>query len=475
MMNSRMWCFSAAWLAPLIGSMVIAVSDAQGQAGWSGAQSLGHVGYRPEEGVRLAGNARGDAAVVWQAPDGSLRLARAWRGGPFGSSRSIARSADGRPFVAMDDQGDLIVAWNYSDNALIVPPDAREGPSCCDRVRVAVLRADGRLVLGETLTSRKVSADVSAVAISAGGSTVAVLYEAAVAHLQSPYPRTGTPHLFVRTAQFGKPFGRSAGFGFARLAALRASHREVSVVYGSEREPPAPFYELGAGKAAMAEARVSLTGRRLDTRSLGDLGYKPNGILNEDVSSMQFGYDAHGDLAALFAGGQHKLVMAALRVGGGLRAQGIHTVPEPPRDRGFYAPDLAIAPSGRGIITWSGGYSRDQIGVAIGSLPSDRFRLAAVLTPLPPGRAVQNMDDAINSRGQAAIVLTASGPGGEEHDVLAILRSACGHFERPIVLAGFGDLEGETNPQVAIDTHGRGVVTWESSSNELVARRFQAP
>ena len=454
-----------AWLVTcLSGITLVTVSVAQAHQGWSIQQHLGHVGQYPREGITLAGNAHGDAAIVWQASDGSLQLTLAKPGEPFGRARRISGSADGSPFIAMDRRGDVLIAWTSSDNSFVVPPNARE-PGCCERVRTTMVRADGRILSHQTLTSHGTLGEVISVAVTPDGATAAVLYRSTPMRSVGSWQQADSASLALRVARFGARFGRRVGLGKDSVGSLRAGARDMAVVYG---EPQKISSELS--EADMAESHISPTGRLLTTRYVGTLSYTEKG-----VGSMQFAYDARGDLAVLFTRGQHRLVIATLRANGLFHTHTIHTVPRPARGRTFYAPTESVAPSGLGIVTWSGGYSADAVGAAIGLLPSAAFQLAAVLHPLPPGRAIDVMHNAIDSRGQAAMILTGSGPYGEGHNVTAILRSASGHFSRPIVLADFGDLEVTSNPQVLLDEHGRGIAAWVGLRNRVIAQRIRAP
>lgn len=468
-------------LAAAISGAALVASSAQAGVRWGPRQRLGSVGYYPTS-YQLAGNARGDEAIVWEEPDGALKVARAHPGGTFGPGRLLSRRAYEEPAVAMNRRGDLIIAWDYSDNSYVPPPDSREGSRCCDHVRVAMLDRTGRIRARETLTPDGVTSDVAAVALADDGSTAAVLYRSSLPSRASGLSESGVSHILLRVARFGKSFGRVVGFGYDGPESLRADSRGVTVVYGTEAGTEAnPFEwferEPELSVATMIEARVPANGRRVTRRRLARIRYEAGGISNEGVVDMQFNYDAHGDLAALFTLRLDSvgLRLATLRPGASLHARNVRSASKsPPLDRTFSAPAMAVAPSGRGIVTWSG-YEHDQIGVALGKLPSDVFRLRAVLHPLPANRTLEAMSDAIDSDGQAAIALTASGTFGEGRSVVAVLRSAGGHFEKAKLLAGYGLREGEAAPRVVIDSHGSGVVTWVGPSRSVFAQRFQAP
>jgi hypothetical protein len=112
-------------------------------AHWDGTQKVAS-GDRP---IALAGTEHGRRVVGWAGAHGVfVRIAP--RGGRFGPPRRIAgppHKSDVR--LAIDDRGDIAIAWNYYVDATPdSPPNSEfEAPNCCSRLMAAVLRQGGRL------------------------------------------------------------------------------------------------------------------------------------------------------------------------------------------------------------------------------------------------------------------------------------------------------------------------------------------
>jgi hypothetical protein len=79
----------------------------------------------------VAGNAQGDAAVVFQGTRG-LQIALARGGGPFGPARAVRGGKGGSaPNIALDERGNVLVLWSYFDNSQPYGPAEYRSYGCC--------------------------------------------------------------------------------------------------------------------------------------------------------------------------------------------------------------------------------------------------------------------------------------------------------------------------------------------------------
>jgi hypothetical protein len=98
--------------------------------------------------VALAGNERGDAAIAFQGTRG-IALALARPGRPFGALRYVPGGSTGfDPRVAIDEDGNVLVSWLYSDGSQQPAPGTPIYQDCCVRVRLALLRPGTGKFLG---------------------------------------------------------------------------------------------------------------------------------------------------------------------------------------------------------------------------------------------------------------------------------------------------------------------------------------
>src|SRR3954465_12735087 len=102
-----------------------------------------HRGSSGYDDVALAGNARGDAALAFQPPNG-IGLPLANRGRAFRKPRRVPFSAGATaPKVAIDEQGNVLVLWSYFDGFEEEDFESREGP-CCEGTLATVRYAGGK-------------------------------------------------------------------------------------------------------------------------------------------------------------------------------------------------------------------------------------------------------------------------------------------------------------------------------------------
>jgi hypothetical protein len=435
------------------------VTTARAEPGtWSAPQTLGQLGYLGAgRGSPLVGDEAGDSAVVWTSPTSELRVARARAGHVFGAGRLLSRkSGAGGPMIAMDQRGDVIVAWEYNDRSVAIPT-FMELSYCCDHVVVATLPAGSARVRYQDLSSRGRSLHLSSVALAADGSSDAVAYESEP--ISSIGTGRGTHELLARVGRVGRAFGRGVALGSRDVFSLHASAGRASLLLGTAGEGPEPLHE----------AVVTATGRRTPLRVV-------HGLTRVRASDEPEGYDAHGDQAMLVVLGAPNAInygFATRRPGGPFRVQRLASEHQEGPWGGFGSPALAVSSSGRVLATWT---SHETLIVAGARLPDGRLG-RETLGPVFPGLGEAESAAAIDSQGQGVIVAKQSDPAAayqEGEPLLAVFRSPRGRLYPP-ALVGRVDVENATRPAVVIDARGRGVAVWQSGRNQLEARRFRVP
>jgi hypothetical protein len=445
-------------LSLLTSAFLVLVAATPANARWLGEQTLGHVSYFGGQDVALASDAHGDAVVAWAAADG-IRVAFARAGARFGASSLISGSKGGAgPAVALDDQGAATVAWTFVDNFYIPPIDSRDGP-CCNRVRAASFRRGRKVGPTQTLTPRGTDAVLDAVAVAHG--------HAGIVDEDEPVdPATGAIvfgsgrvrlSLAVPPGRFRSP-ARIVAAGGVGARSLTLGARAATVVYGSSALG-------GLIPVNLFSAKLAYSGGSAVSRPLGTL---PLGLPFGLGETLLLAGDAHGGQAGLFTQGgvrQPQTLELATRTAGGRFA----TRPVDTLSQGsFGVPALAVAPSGLGLVTWS----RNETGAVRVALAAvgRHVRDVGILHPLKTGTELYSGADAVNTRGQAAIVVSTEGVG-RSGGVRAILRSARGGYTAARDLDSPGVVLAK--PLVVIDAHGRGVVVWEPGTS-VRAERFRA-
>jgi hypothetical protein len=156
----------AVWLLAAVAIALLGASPAG--ASWSRERVAAHIGIDGYGDLALAGNGRGDAALLFETRDGlSLALARPGHG--FGRPRAVPHVGDEtNAGVAMDERGNVLVVWTDNDHTIPAAPFSRDD-DCCNRVRVALLRAESRRFSGpKTISPRRVDAFPQAFSIVNG-------------------------------------------------------------------------------------------------------------------------------------------------------------------------------------------------------------------------------------------------------------------------------------------------------------------
>jgi hypothetical protein len=391
-------------------------------------------------------DARGDAAIAYQNAYGAyIRLARP--NGRFGSPILLSSAADSAPLLAMDTRGDVVAAWTYNDNSQGPPFDDRGADGCCERVRVAELRANGRIVAHETLPPGGVLSTPDDVAISPDGRVVAVLYSA--------------DRLRVRIGRFGHGLGAGASFahtgGFPSITSVTASASDSYVTYS-------------AGKR-IYEARVASSGRVLKTRALGTLPlacpYAQQ--LPGELCGAEYDRDGAGRRAALYGETAGAVRVATWPAAGG--APRVQTLGDPATVPAGTTGTLAtwgFAQSGLGLVAWC-----DR---PAGQLNLDLGVPAAGLVPAAAAPADTCSDDglsaAVNSHGQALVAELRTPPAGApaQTSFAVITRNAAGRLAGPRTITSNASEFGV--PFTAIDEKGGALMVWSTPEGELLAQRL---
>jgi len=453
---------------------------------WLPPQTLGPVDYfgaDNQDGADsqhiLAGNARGDDAVVWESPRGLL-LARASPGRPFGPAQLLTREREAEASVAIDDRGDVLVVWQYSDNSVVVPDVGVDGTEaiCCERIKVAMLRAGPSRASSVSLTPGSLSARVESIAISGDGSLASVVYRSTprslIKRARLAYPPGS--ELVVRLAAFDKGFGPAVDLGRKGiLLSLRATAHQVIALHT----------DPDGDADTVHEAIIDAATARLRSREVGDAGAL------RFFSSIG-GFDRDGDLALLVEenlnlGFSHDLITQP--VGKQLRVLPIAVERGHESEHGlilepssiFDEPALSVSPGGSFLGAWtvysSGG---DSLRVATGRLPSARLSSPTTVPLLSPTSPYGSPQVATDSSGQAVVMVVRKevGTNGVDAQVVGLFRTSSGRFTAPTVLDEVGNENSLGDAVVTINEHGEGTALWEADPNyksELVARRFRVP
>jgi hypothetical protein len=418
------------------------------RSGWSPLQVFGENAF----GAALAGNARGQAVVAWRAPDG-VHVAQAKPGHRFGASQLIGELVAGRPWVAMNSRGEVAVAWSY-----------KTGPHCCYRIRIIMLSATGHVVSRYTVAAAKTTAALQSLTIADDGLTV-VTYEAtpesALKVSGSPFDAT---HLIWQAGRFGSHLNRQFDLG-VKTTLLSMSSRSGETV---------GLYLDEGSYTAVTEIRLRLNGRPRVV---------PFGEVDLPSSPTNFGEDAHGDhiLASVHSEARENVIAVTAGRDGKFWSRTVsrRRGEAPKMLVGLEPPALAVSPSGRMLLSWSGAsgfggpQGRQGLWTTIGNVQGAHVQAPHFLALAALQHAVGSTVSTINSRGQGIVLASTEHYGRSENQsrksLFAYLCLTDGHFDKGTMLVSTHLPLGQ--PQVTIDEHGRGVVLWGVGA-QLVARRF---
>lgn len=463
----------------LANGVMIPDASARQTVRWSASQALGEVSYQLLRGARLVSAPDGHMAVAWN--HNGVVLALAGPGKRFGHPLRLADRSDSRPVVAIDARGEAIVAWDYSDNSVRPPREERSsGSSCCDHVRIAMVRPGGKVVSYQTVTPPGRSAEVEQVAISSDGSTVAVSYSS-VSEMVARYGSwriATTRRLVVRVASFGRRFSAAAAVGTgASSAMLRVHARRAYVIYSENGFPEEQ------------EAVVSRHGQLISRMLVGGVAV---GVTRTSfvppartytVEQLASGFDAKGDaillideeqLSAEYEADRRHLQTMIRGVDGRFWTDTFATAGVYYKEA-FCTPSLSVAPSGLALAAWGAACEGQQISLAFGSIDGRHRGLRQTRGLALPTHAdhLRAVTCALGPHDRGLIVIDMETPATRGlSKVIAITRSGSGRLGIPHqVSSELGEFDAE--PQVVIDAHGRGVVIWLDQSSDLMATWFK--
>ncbi|HEX4484055.1 MAG TPA: hypothetical protein VH081_09735 [Solirubrobacteraceae bacterium] len=444
-----------------------AAANARAASGtWSAPQNLGGESYfdpGSSTAPDLVSNAAGDEALVWTSPAG-LRLSIARRGGPFAPSRPVASGEPGDSIVAIDDRGDVAVAWSLNDHSITipVPGDFDYAEYCCEHLVVATLAAGAHRFRYQQMTTPRRSLQPSSLALAANGSTLAVLY------YDSPPVNSARPReLFARLGRFGHRLGRAVVLGSElNVFSMRASTGHASLLLDSAVEGDGLRDALVTQGARLAAER----------RVPGFFGYPLEG--------QSEGYDARGDFAMLASASIPTGIawnFGTRRAGGRFRVQRLASDKSLSESERILNPAIAVSAGGETLASWIGPGLGTEVPhsliVASARLPRGRLVQQAKIVPTPFGLGYRTTAAAIDDRGQGVIVADQADPAAayqEGGPLVALFRSPAGRLSQPALIGRIEDVAQSQAPAVVIDAHGRGVAVWQDGRGELLARRFRS-
>ena len=418
---TRALCTAVAVLATLL-------LASPASARWHVQRVGGHSsGY---EDVALAGNARGDSAVAFDK-GGEIALAIAHRGHRFGRAHRVPGSAAGSaPNVAIDEQGNVLVLWNYFDGFEEEDFESRDGP-CCNGTKATVRYAHGRHFRHvQPLTPPGHEVTAEAWAIERGRVGVA-------------WSELG--RLRARFAARGRPLGRTVN------ARGEATGLGVSLAHGARRVTYALY---GAHATSIREFHVRAgraVGRRTLARGLPEGAY------------VAMATNARGDQAVAWQPGDyvHPIAVHLAVRGRGGRFHSRVVSHDGPVDS---APVVAIGRSGAAVAAWP--TPRGKLLVS-SRRPGGRFGVARRFDRNARGTFVLGVEVAVDAFGRSVIGWTQHRPDRVAR-FFGAFRSPSGTRSRARAFGSAYDVG--TQRSAAIDAFGRARLVWRAPSGVKVAR-----
>jgi hypothetical protein len=381
------------------------------------------------EDVALAGNARGDAAAVFERGS-AIAVAFARRGHRFGKAKIVPSSGGGdAPKVAIDEQGNVLVLWNYFDEFEDDDIESRDEPCCTGTLMTVRSARTGHFRRVQALTPPGDEVTVGAFAIAHG--------RVGVAWSEGPFIR-------ARFAARGKrldPIVQVIAAGEALSVSLAHGARRVTYVrYGAN---VSSIREFGARK-----------GRAVGRRKLAA------GL--PDFANVSVATNARGQQVAAWQRSEKEStspVYLAVRERGGKFKRRLVS------HRGaFGVPRLAIARSGAAVAAWP--TTRGAL-LASSKPPGGRFGIASRFDRNGRRTEVSSVQLAVNSVGLAVIGWTQQQRGHSEK-VFGAFRTAFGPRTRPRRLGGVETLGAQGS--AAIDSHDRARLLWRQGGKVKAAR-----
>jgi hypothetical protein len=413
------------------------VPSASATPGWVGTSSLSEAPNGKHPQVAVATDAKGDTLVVWcQSVGASETIDAAWRpaGGTFSEPVEVSPTGDSayHPVVAMEPQGNAIIAWlsrsigSYEDEGYA---EARSRA------------ADGTLGTPVVLSQYPESEDPAVAMDSEGDGTVAWLQ----------YTGGGRE---VEASIFAD--GR-----FSKRSVLSTRNPGSEGITATSPMLTSNF--RGETAITWSAAEADQTGRptshyfmQLMRRSSGNVFGPAIDLLSECEGSPTVTMDAGGDVAMTWTRGG--IVEAATL------ASNSATFDAPTVLSNFNTrlegilntqPTVAMDAAGEALVTWLSG--TQPIAAILGGPLGEPVELAKA------GAKASAPATAMDAQGDSMTVWI--GEGGNHEGIPMVegsARPAGGHFNPPLSLPTNGNV---TTPiQVAIDSQGDAVSAWSASN-----------
>jgi hypothetical protein len=404
-------------------------------AGWRPPETLSIGSPRYVEDVTVAGNSRGDAVAAWQGRS-SVAFAYAHRGGPFGGVHEIPGGHGGSaPRVAIDEQGNALVAWSYFDGTDPARPSQRDD-GCCFGVRVNVRNAaTGRFRRAQTLTPKGHDLSTPAVAIRRGQVALA-------------WTQDANANVYARAAPRGHRLGRAVHVHGGREAldvALLKDGPFVTYLGNGSRSVRVHEFRVRHGRAAHKRT----LSRRLSVYADASVATNASGAQAVAVSA---GFGARSP------------IYAGVRAPGGrfrMRRVARGSLPSSPR--------VAIARSGAALVGWN--LYAGKIFTA-SRRPGKQFGAARQFGRTHAGDLISGLQIAVDRLGRGVVgwVQSRTVSSGRAH---AAFRSRAAGRALQSRDLGPADTMGSEG-KAALDEHGRARLIWRKGA-AVVAGRGRFP
>jgi hypothetical protein len=366
----------------------------------------------------LAMNERGDAALLYDTDTG-LALARARPGRAFGRPREVPGAGDDSNIgVAVDEHGNVLVAWSENDHSEEAPPFSRD-EDCCERIKVVLLRPRSTRFSGpKTLSRAGRDAYLQAVAIVDGRIGI------------------GWNEDYEVVARFSRR-------GLRMRSAVRASGDYVLAAVPLKSGPFVTFLraQYEPTRSSVFDLGVR-SGRRPAVRRL----FSRKADL---VSSVSVAANARGQEAIVWDEGKHGVFAGARARGGRLRPRRVAR-------RGVYGyPRVSIDRTGAAVAAWGNVHKV----FTSARRPGKAFGKGVAFTRYRRGLVIDDVQVAMNAAGRAVVAWRQQSTERRPEYLHAALRTRGGRRLSGRTLGRLTD-EGPSTT-VGLDRRGVARVAWE--------------
>jgi hypothetical protein len=421
-----------ALLASLLGPLPIAQADLVPTGSPPDMSAAGEDAYVPQ----LAIDSDGDAVVAWSRYDGSnyrIQVRRRTPWGGLGAAQTLSaagKDAD-EPQLAVDRHDAVVVVWRRYDGAHY-------------RIQVRRRTASGNLSAVQTLSAAGEDAFDPQVALDPDGNALVVWWRYDGTHFRIQARR--------RTASGGLSAVQTLS-----AAGRRAVHPQVAM------DPD--------GKAVVVWTRSDGSNDRIQARrrtATGNLSavqtLSPAG---QDASDPQVAMDPDGNAVVVWrrSDGANWRIQARRRtVSGGLSAAQTLSAAGQDADK----PQVGVDPNGKAVLVWTrSDGANDRVEVR---RRTPAGSLSAVQTLSAAGQDASWPQVAVDRNGTALVVWSRS--DGANYRIEALSRTAAGSLSTVLTLSAAG--QNAANVQVAVDRDGNAVAVYErdDGSNSRVQASY---